>query len=231
MKTTILIKPASKLVVLASATAMTLLITSQNAFAPSQIYNFTFTGNGGMDASGTVTIDTVANVATSGSINVVNVPLESSPGTTTTAGYLLTAGGDVRTLDGDVITYDTAAYPSPADPIFDSTGVAFGSSIINSSISSLPVAYDGGTPIYDTVVNIWGNGPGSYTLFVGEANPADLNPDGTLIAGRDPQWVYVSENGTMTVTAVPVPEPTTAALILCALAVGFVAIRRRRAAV
>ncbi len=233
MKTTILRKPAARLAcrlaVSASVTAVALLITCQNAFAPSQIYNFTFTGNDGIDASGTVTIDTVANVATSGSVNVVNVPLESLPGTTTASGYLLTAGGDVRDFDGDVVTYDTVANPAN-NPVFDGTGVGFGSSIINSSISSLPATYDGGTPVYDTIVNIWGNGPGSFGMFIGEANPADLNPDGTLIAGRDAQWVYVyNESGSMTITAVPVPEPTTAALLLGALAVGFVAIRRRRA--
>jgi hypothetical protein len=233
MKTTILLKPAArpalKLVVLASVTAMTLLITSQNAGAASQIFNFTFTGNDGIDASGTVTIDTVANVATSGSINVTGVPLEADPNTTTTAsGYLLTAGGDVRNFDGDVVTYDTVAYAPPANPIFDNTGVAFGSSIINGNSVNVPAAYDGGTPVYDTIINLWGNGPGSYTMFIGEANPADLNPDGTLIAGRDAQWVYVyGESGTLTTT--PVPEPTTYALILCALTVGFVSIRRRRA--
>jgi hypothetical protein len=235
MKTTFLPKPATRLacrlVVAASVMAVTLLITSQNASAANQIYNFTFTGNSGIDASGTITIDTVANVATSGSINVVNVPLEAPPHTplTTASGYLLTAGGDVRNFDGDVITYDTVAYAPPADPTFDNTGVAFGSSIINGNISSLPATYDGGTPVYDTIINLWGNGPGSYTMFIGEANPADLNPDGTLIAGRDAQWVYVfGENGTVTLTSVP--EPTTAALILGALTVGFVAIRRRRAA-
>lgn len=233
MKTTFFPKSATRLVlslVVASATAMTLMISSQNAGAASQIYNFTFTGNSGINASGTVTIDTVANVATSGSINVVNVPLEAPPHTplTTASGYLLTAGGDVRNFDGDVITYDTVAYAPPANPIFDNTGVCFGSSIINGNSVNVPAAYAGGTPIYDTIVNIWGNGPGSYTMFIGEANPADLNLDGTLIAGRDAQWVYVyGENGTVTIT--PAPEPATNALILGALAVGFVAIRRRRA--
>jgi hypothetical protein len=39
------------------------------------------------------------------------------------------------------------------------------------------------TPSYDTVVNIWGNGAGSYEMFIGEANPAYLNPNGTPITG------------------------------------------------
>jgi hypothetical protein len=206
--------------------ALTLIASASVAVA--QSYNFTFTGNDGIDATGTLTIS--GGVATEGSINVVNVPLESLPGTTTAAGYLLTAGGDVRDFDGDVITYDTVANPPPADPIFDGTGVCFGSSIIDDSISSSPAASDGGTPVYDTLVNIWGNSPGSYTMFIGEANPADLESDGTLIPGSDAQWVYVyGENGTMSLT--PVPEPSTDALIILgALTVGSAAIRRRRAA-
>jgi hypothetical protein len=199
--------------------------------ANAQSYNFTFTGNDGIDATGT--IDISGGVAIGGSINVINVPLESLPGTTTASGDLLTAGGDVRNFDGDVITYDTVANPPPADPIFDNTGVAFGSSIINGSPSSAPAAYDGGTPVYDTLINLWGNSPGSYTMFIGEANPSDLEPDGTLIPGRDAQWVYVyGENGTMTFNAiVPAPEPSTDALIILgALTVGFAAIRRRRTA-
>ena len=179
--------------------------------ANAQSYNFTFTGNDGIDATGTITIS--GGVATDGSINVVNVPLEAFPHTplTTASGYLLTAGGDVRNFDGDVITYDTVAYAPPADPIFDGTGVAFGSSIINGNSVNTPAAYDGGTPVYDTVINLWGNGPGSYGMFIGEANPADLNPDGTLISGRDAQWVYVyDETGTVALTSVP--EPTTLAL-------------------
>ena len=152
---------------------------------------------------------------------------------TTAAGFLLPASGatDARDFDGDVITYDTVANPA-ANPVFDSAnGLGFGSSIVNGNITSAPATYDGGTPVYDTIINLWGNGPGSYGMFIGEANPADLNPNGTLIAGRDAQWVYVDyETGTLTLTTVPVPEPTTAALILVALTVGFVAIRRRRAA-
>lgn len=182
-----------------------------------QTYNFTFTGVDGIDASGTLTFS--GGFAQSGSIIVVNVPLEATPSiTTTAAGNLLTAGGDVRNLDGDVVTYDTVGNPLN-NPVFDSTGVAFASG---------PAGFAGGTPVYDTIINIWGNSPGSYSMFIGEANPADLEPDGTLIPGRDPQWVYVTENGNMNLTSVPVPEPATVALVSAGF-LGLLALRRRKA--
>ncbi len=193
-----------------------LLIFSASAMAAAaQTYNFTFTGNDGIDAAGTLTLS--GGVVQNGLINVVNVPLEGNPSmTTTAAGFFLTAGGDVRDLDGDVVTYDTYVNPL-GDPIFDGTGVAFGSGPAGSSGE------------YDTLINIWGNSPGSYGMFIGEANPADLNPDGTLIAGRDPQWVYVfDETGSMTLTAVPVPEPATLGLVSAGF-LGLLAMRRRKA--
>jgi hypothetical protein len=191
--------------ILFGMTAVLVLLASAPAVAD-QIYNFTFTGNDGIDATGTISI--VGGVAQSGSISVINVPLEAPPHTplTTAAGDFLTAGGDVRNHDGDVVTYDTVVNPSN-DPVFDSIGVAFASGFYGT---------DGGTPEYNTLINLWGNSPGSYGMFIGEANPADLEPDGTLIPGRDAQWVYVyNESGTLTLT--PVPEPSSAFLAICAL--------------
>jgi hypothetical protein len=191
--------------ILFGMTAVLVLLASAPAVAD-QIYNFTFTGNDGIDATGTISI--VGGVAQSGSISVINVPLEAPPHTplTTAAGDFLTAGGDVRNHDGDVVTYDTVVNPLN-DPVFDNTGVAFASGFYG---------MDGGTPEYNTIVDLWGNSPGSYGMFIGEANPADLEPDGTLIPGRDAQWVYVfNESGTLTLT--PVPEPSSAFLAICAL--------------
>jgi len=82
--------------------ALLVFIASAMA-AAAQTYNFTFTGNDGIDAAGTLNF--LGGVVQSGSINVVNVPLEANPSmTTTAAGFFLTAGGDVRDLDGDVVT-------------------------------------------------------------------------------------------------------------------------------
>lgn len=193
------------------AVAAGLMLAASGQSAVAQIYNFTFLG-GGMNATGT--IDIVSGVATSGSINVTGVPLEANPSMFTTAsGDLLTLGGDVRNHDGDVITYDTVANAGN-DPVFDSTGIAFGSDFFG---------YDGGTPEYNTIINIWGNSPGSYSMFVGEAQ---LDGSGNVIG--DPQWVYTTGNGSLTLTT-PTPEPSTVALIMLGALTGFAVIRRRRA--
>jgi hypothetical protein len=176
-------------------TVAVLMLLASAPAAVADIYNFMFTSSG-MNATGT--IDIVGGVAQSGSIYVTGVPLEANPSMfTTAAGDLLTAGGDVRDHDGDVITYDTVANPSN-DPIFDSQyGVAFGSGYYGS---------DGGTPEYNTVINLWGNSPGSYGLFVGEA---ELDGNGNVVG--NPEYVYAIQNGSLTLT--PVPEPGTLVLL------------------
>jgi len=209
MKTNSLLKWA----VLAGAGA--LLVSSPAAVAAIETYDFTFTSSG-MDATGTLTLDN--GVATLGSINVTGVPLEASPTTLiTTGGSLLQANGatDARNHDGDVITYDNLVNLAN-DPVLNGNGLGFGSG-----------QYGPGS--YNTLINIWGNSPGSYTLFVAEAQ---LDSSGNVVG--DPQWVYASNNGSLILTAISIPEPSawTSPFVLSALAVGpvgFVAFRRRRA--
>ena len=194
------------------AGVLMLLATAPAAVA--QSYNFTFTGQDGINALGTITIS--GGVAQSGSISVMNVPLEAPPYTplTTAAGGLLPASGPTSAgnHNGDVISYDNVANIAN-DPVFDSAyGLGFGSGQY-------------GPAQYNTLINLWGNSPGSYGMFIGEAQ---LDGDGNVIGNA--QWVYVyNEPGIVTFS--PVPEPSADALmILGALTVGFVAMRRRLAA-
>jgi len=175
--------------------------------AADQIYNFTFTSSG-MDATGT--IDVSGGVAQSGSINVTNVPLESDPSTLiTAAGSLVPDPGSPSTLtlinhDGDNIIFDNIVDVA-SDPSLNGNGLGFASGPYQDSVH------------YNTLINLWGNSPGSYTLFVAEAN---LDSNGNVIG--DPQYVYASSDGSLVLT--PVPEPSTLAL----LALGAVGLLVRR---
>ena len=170
------------------------------------IYDFTFTGSGGMNAKGTISI--LDGVAQSGSINVTGVPIEASPSTLiSAAGSLLPESGstDARNHDGDVITYDNIVNVAN-DPVLNSNGLGFGSGQY-------------GPSSYNTLINLWGNSPGSYTLFIGEAL---LDGNGNVVG--DAQYVYHSDSSSLTLT--PVPEPATLSL----LALGGLAMLRRRKA-
>jgi hypothetical protein len=151
-------------------------------------YDFTFASSG-MNATGTITVEN--GVAQVGSINVTGVPIEASPSTLISASGSLLAANGVTTdtdHDGDNITFDNLVLMN--DPIMDGDGLGFGSGQYQDSAH------------YDTVINLWGNSPGSYQLFVGEAN---LDANGNVIG--DAQWVYAESIGSLTLTAIP--EPTT----------------------
>jgi hypothetical protein len=196
--------------------AVLMLLTSATA-AVAQTYSFTFTGNGGMDATGTVNI--VGGVAVSGSIFVTGVPLEADPSMLVSAsGNLVPDPGapSSETLinhDGDDIIFDNEVNLSN-DPVLDGNGLGFASGPYQDSSH------------YNTLINLWGNGPDSYTLFVAEA---DVDSNGNVIG--DPQWVYASDTDNSPsnpVTLIPVPEPSTFGLVSAGL-LGLLALRRRKA--
>lgn len=159
---------------------------SNNDPSPPITYDFTFT-SGGMDAAGTIIVEN--GVAQVGSVNVTGVPIEASPNTLISAsGSLLPANGVTTDIDhdGDDIIFDNLVTMS--DPILDGDGLGFGSGQYQDSSH------------YNTLINLWGNSPGSYELFVAEA---DLDANGNVIG--DPQWVYAESVGSLTLIAIPEP--------------------------
>jgi hypothetical protein len=192
--------------IIVAVAALLLAGLASSATASIITYDFTFTGYNGMDATGTINI--LDGVAQSGSINVTGVPVEASPLTlVSAAGSLLPASGatDVRNHDGDVITFDNLVNLAN-DPIVNGNGLCFGSGQY-------------GPNNYNTLINLWGNSPGSYALFVGEAQ---VDGNGNVIG--DAQYVYHWENGSLTLTT-PTPEPATMSLLVLG---GLAMLRRRR---
>lgn len=193
--------------------------------AASQIYDFTFTSNGGMDATGTISI--LNGVAQSGSINVTGVPVEASPSTLlTVASPLLPGNGAVQNVEnhnGDVVTYDNLVNFAN-DPILTGNGLGFGSGQYGPTHYNALIGLNGG--------DAYGNlSPGLYTLFVGEAL---LSPNGSVAV---PEYVYFWDSGslTLTPTATPnisTPEPAFITLLASGFlaAGGFHFVRRRRTA-
>ena len=132
---------------------------------------------------------------------VADIHLSTSNTLNGAGGYdILSVSGNVN---GDVITglapvnppgFTTDNVYFNADPIFTSSGVGFFSAT--------------------TTYNLWGNGPGSYSLY------------GTTDGGGS----YVpSGDGTLSVAAVP--EPATWGLMLVGFAMTGVAARRRSVAI
>jgi hypothetical protein len=138
-----------------------------------QWYNITFNGSG-YAANGQ--IDVAGGLATSGYLTV-------TAGNDLGTYYLATGGPSVRVGGGTDLIYDNVVNPS-ADPFLDGDGLAFA---LNNATSSNPG------------FNLWGNSPGSYSLF--DASNTE----------------YFDAGGTATITPGPVPEPTTAGCFLLGL--------------
>lgn len=175
-----------------------------------QTYDIDFSGNNGEQATGTITVDN--GVAQSGSISA-GVPTEADPSIlVNVAGPLIPDLGapSSETLidhDGDDIIFDDMVYGG-SDPILDADGLGFASGQYQDSVH------------YETLINLWGNSPGSYTLFVAEAQ---LDSNGNVIG--DPQYVYDLSNGSLIISAVPEPAAFAASAGLGVLGTCF--LRRR----
>ncbi len=198
--------------------AVLMLIASASA-AVAQSYNFTFTGNDGMDATGTINI--VGGVAQTGSINVTGVPVEADPS------MLISASGSLVpdpitpatitlfNYNGDQVTYDDQVDLSNNPLYLDGDGLGFGSGQYSPMHYSTLIGINGG--------DVYGNiPPYTYTLFVGEA---ELDGNGNPLPGEN-EYVYTSTSGNMTLT--PAPEPTSLGLVSTGL-LGLFALRRRKA--
>jgi hypothetical protein len=201
---------------LALAGVGALLASAPGAVAAVQTYDFTFT-SGGMDATGMITVDN--GVATSGSINVTGVPVEASPSTLITAsGSLLPGTGSAQNHNGDNLPYDNLVNFA-SDPILTGNGLVFASGQY-------------GPTHYNTLIGLWGgdpNGdpiPGEYTLFVGEAL---VDGNGNVIPGES-EYVYNYLPGSLTMVPAPESAAWTSPLLLGALTLGSMGIRRRAAA-
>ena len=66
---------------------------------------------------------------------------------------------------------------------------------------------------YNSLANLWGNSPDSYSLFVGEAG---THANGVV----DNEFVYFQDNGSMTITAVPEPGTLLNGILAFGLVIG-----------
>jgi len=149
-----------------------------------QMYDIIFTG-GSSAANGQ--IDVVGGIATSGYL-------------------VVTAGANQGTYNFVSLTSPLISGGTPSEPsvrFTDGTDQIF-DDVVN--VSSNPyLTGDGLEFANDHLIgfNLWGNGPGSYSLFD--------------VSGPPDAHVYVIDNGTATITPGPVPEPTTAGCFLLGL--------------
>jgi hypothetical protein len=187
---------ASKLSAFSGAALLVALIASPSALSQSFTFDFT---SAGMTAVGT--FEVTDGVAMDGTINVSGVPIEATPGTfTTAAGTLIPGTGVITDPNGDDLTFDNVVSLSQ-NPLLNGNGLAFASGHIANNE-------------YQTAINLFGNGPGSYGLFVG------MGPG---------EYVYNQSNGPLIVTEIPEPSIYAAVIGAAALALAFTCGRRRTA--
>ena len=149
-----------------------------------QMYDIIFTG-GSSAANGQ--IDVVGGFATSGYLDVTAGANQGTYNLVSLTSPLITGGTpsvpSVRFTDGTDLIFDNAVNVS-SDPYLTDNGLVFANDHL--------VGF-----------NLWGNSPGSYSLFD--------------VSGPPDAHVYVIDNGTATITPGPVPEPTTAGCFLLGL--------------
>lgn len=161
--------------------------------AHAQLYDITFSGDG-YAANGQV--DVSGGIATSGFLTV-------TAGNDLGTYQLFTANPTIIVPVGVTVnlTGDNAVFPS-SNPFVDGGGLNFSGPVFDGNES-------------DVAFNLFGNGPGSYSLFDGSATQ------------------YTQANGNATISLVAVPEPTTViagALLLLPFGASTIRVLRRNRA-
>jgi len=166
-----------------AAVALAAFITTA---VQAQIYTYDVVFTGSVSAANGQ-IEVQSGLAIGGFLDVTVGPNQGT--------YQLVPGSGIfnagRVNGGTDMNVDNLVNPG-ADPFVDSWGVAFEAA--DKSIG----------------FNLWGNGPGSYTLFDA--------------GGAVTPYTYLADNGVAILT--PVPEPTSIALL--GLGIAAYAVRRRK---
>ncbi len=158
--------------------------------ARATLYDITFTGSDGNSAvKGSGQIDIVGGYADGGSFNITAGDFYSG----VTYGLNYGSGGGANITDAGIagtggfyLNGDNGV--NPAGPTYiDDAGLLFDSTGNVGNVN----------PYNGDVLNLWGDVPGSYTLY-------GAGPDFSSAAGDK-----LLANGNVTLTLAPVPEPTT----------------------